>query len=119
MRNRQTADRAGLRFILAVLLAAMAGCGSFDTSIERIRANPEQYLNKEVTVSGTVTDLVKLPLVPAIYRLKDRTGEIFVLSDNPPPQTGATIRISGRVEAAATVGLRTFGLHIREASRGR
>lgn len=105
--------------VLPVLLVVAAGCGYLATPIEQIRANPDKYMNTEVTVSGEVTDVVKLPLLPAIYRLKDGTGEIFVVSENPIPAEGATVRVTGRIEAAAALGGRSLGLHLRETPRRR
>ena len=59
---------------------------------------------------------MKLPFLPGFYTVKDKTGEISVFAGAQPPALGTKVRVKGRVEAAATVGGQSFGVHIRESS---
>ena len=102
--------------VLVILVGAAAGCGLFATSIGDIQAKPQDFIGREVTVAGEVTNTMKLPFLPGFYTVKDKTGEISVFAGAQPPALGARVRVKGRVEAAATIGGQSFGVHIRESS---
>ena len=54
------------------------GCAS-GASIGQVKTNPGRYVDKNVTVHGTVTSSWGIPLVPfKMYQVDDGTGEILV-----------------------------------------
>ena len=94
--------------IMNVLLAVMltVGCSSFmATPIKKILDNPRDYSDKTVTVSGEVTETFSL-LVIKYFVVKDRTGEITVVTAKPLPRKGSRITVKGTVQEAFSLGNR-------------
>ena len=110
--------RMSRRLIAALGFAAiMAGCAS-GASISQVKTNPGRYVDKNVTVHGTVTSSWGLPLVPfKMYQVSDGTGEILVLSQHERvPAKGARVRVTGKVGEVAMFGGRSIGLHLKEGN---
>jgi len=92
--------------VMAAMLAVMliAGCGSLmATPIKKILDNPRDYSDKTVTVSGEVTETFSL-LVIKYFVVKDRTGEITVVTAKPLPRKGSRITVKGTVQEAFSLG---------------
>ncbi len=102
---------------LVVLLLTAGACRYLTTNIGDIEANPSQYLGREVTVAGEVTNVVKLPFLPGAYSIKDATGQMVVLTDGQPPAGGTTVRLRARVESPATIGGPAMAVHLKEIQR--
>lgn len=98
-----------------VAAAVAAGCAS-GASIAQVKSNPGRYVDRNVTVSGTVTSAWGVPLMPfKMFRIDDGTGELLVVSDDRRvPSRGARVRVTGRVEEVAVIGGQSVGLHLRE-----
>jgi len=73
------------------------------TPIKKILDNPRDYSNKSVTVSGEVTELFSL-FVIKYFVVKDGSGEIIVVSQNPLPAKGSKITVKGTVQEAFSLG---------------
>jgi hypothetical protein len=104
------------RLIVALGFAVIvAGCAS-GASISQVKTNPGRYVDKNVTVNGTVTSSWGIPLVPfKMYQVDDGTGEILVLSQHDRiPSKGSRVRVTGKVGEFAVFGGRSIGLHMRE-----
>ncbi|MBI5227856.1 hypothetical protein HY988_04685 [Candidatus Micrarchaeota archaeon] len=83
-----------MKFISAVLaLVLLFGCAIFSTKIGEINSDPEKYLGKEITVSGTVTNSLKVGKLSG-YVIEDSTGSIKVSSESLPAP-GSNVTISG------------------------
>lgn len=83
-------------FALTVACAALlSACAA--TTIGRVAADPSQYRNREVTISGTVVDSASL-LGRGIYRVDDGTGTLWVVSTVGVPREGAQVSVKGRVQ---------------------
>jgi hypothetical protein len=110
-----TMNRASL-LVAAVLLAVFTAACASGASVGQLKTNPGRYVDKNVTVHGTVTSSWGIPLVPLkMYQVDDGTGEILVVSDdNRVPSKGARVRVTGRVSEFAVLGGRSIGLHLRE-----
>jgi len=92
--------------VMAAMLAVMliAGCGSLmATPIKKILDNPRDYSDKTVTVIGEVTETFSL-LVIKYFVVKDRTGEIPVVTARPLPRKGSRITVKGTVQEAFSLG---------------
>lgn len=102
-------------FGVVILAAATTACAS-GASIGQVRTNPGRYVDRNVTVDGTVTSSWGIPLLPLkMYQVDDGTGEILVVSDDRRvPSRGARVRVRGKVEEFAVFGGRSIGLHLRE-----
>ena len=105
------------RVIAVALFAAFTAACASGASVGQLKTNPGRYIDKDVTVHGTVTSSWGIPLVPfKMYQVDDGTGEILVLSDDDRvPSRGARVRVTGKVSEFAVFGGRSIGLHLRES----
>lgn len=103
------------RLILAVLFAVFTAACASGASVGQLKTNPGRYVDKNVTVRGTVTSSWGIPLVPLkMYQVDDGTGEILVVSDTQRvPARGAQVKVTGKVSEFAVLGGRSIGLHLR------
>ena len=103
------------RFVAAALFAGFTAACASGASIGQLKTNPGRYVDKNVTVRGTVTSSWGIPLVPLkMYQVDDGTGEILVVTDEGRiPSKGARVKVTGKVGEFATFGGRSVGLHLR------
>ncbi len=109
--------RAAGGIVLAASLTAMvgAGCATHSPNIADLTYNPGRYYNRTVSVEGVVSRAWAVPFAPVrVYRVRDGTGEISVLSRGRVPPAGTRVEVTGRVEDVAVIGGRQVGLHIAE-----
>ncbi len=93
--------RARLAMAAAVVAALCVG-GCAARSVRSIMADPARYQNREVRVSGYVDDSYSV-LNRGVYRLTDRTGRLWVISDNVP-RRGAEVTVKGTVRSGVDLG---------------
>ncbi|HUL32036.1 MAG TPA: hypothetical protein VLZ03_16410 [Thermodesulfobacteriota bacterium] len=74
------------------------------TPIEEILGNPKAYEGKEVTIEGVVTDRTAFFVVLKFYKLKDKTGEMTVVTRKSLPELRSTIALKGRIDNAFPIG---------------
>ena len=106
-----------------VLLAAvvgvvllLAGCPQ-QTSIANISHDPGAYMNKEVSVVGTVNRSYGV-LGNGVYELTDGSGSIWVLSEGyGVPSDGAKVGVTGTVIPTLEFGGKSYATGIRETRR--
>ena len=114
MQTRRTLFLLPFILLSAVLLTA---CPK-QTSIGKITAEPDRYMNKEVGIVGRVTDSYGVPFVGGAYELDDGTGKIWVVTERgSTPSRGARVGVKGRVYTGATFRGRNFGTALREEDR--
>lgn len=90
-----------LPFLLSILLI---GCsGLLATPIKKIIDNPRDYDGKSVKISGQVTEVFSLVLVK-YFVVRDKTGEIAVVTSRPIPKPGAEITVKGMIKEAFSLG---------------
>jgi hypothetical protein len=92
--------------ILIVLLFSLLlyHCGSlFTTPINKILEDPRNYTGKTVTVSGEVTRVFSLIFVK-YFVVKDKTGEITIVTEKPLPKIGTKMKVKGTVKEAFSIG---------------
>ena len=94
----------GRRAGLALVLAAVIGSAACATSINSVLADPSRYRNREVKISGRVADSYSVAN-RGFYRLEDRTGHLWVLSDQGVPRTGARVSVRGTIRDAFNLGV--------------
>lgn len=105
--------------VLALVLSTLVGaCASVPgrPAIQQVQQQPGRFVDRSVTVVGTVTTAWGVPMVGFnVYRIDDGTGEITVVStDRHVPGRGARVEVRGKVEEVAVLGGRPLGLHLRE-----
>jgi len=93
---------SGVTVVLTVLILCQCS-GLFSTKIGDITNNPRHYADKEVTVSGEVTEAFSLVVVK-YFTLKDNTGEITIVTDRPLPKAGEHLTVKGVVKEAFSIG---------------
>ena len=91
--------RTGLYIAMAILLVACVRT----VQIKDIVDQPREYADKKVVVEGEVSGAFSL-IVIKYFMVKDKTGEIGVISDKPLPKVGQQIRVSGTVKEAFSLG---------------
>ena len=88
-------SRAARAALLAVVAATIisAACA---TRINNVLADPSRYRDREVQVSGVVADSYSL-IGRGAYRLEDKSGQLWVVSDRGVPRKGSKVVVRGRV----------------------
>ena len=96
-RERRT---AGL-VLVGIAALAVSACA---TTVNKILADPQHYRNREAKLSGQVTDSYSIGTRGA-YRLDDRTGQIWIVSERGVPRKGAWVKVSGTVREGFNLGM--------------
>jgi hypothetical protein len=105
-----------LSALILILLSTM-GC-SHSTRIGDILADPSKYEGKDLTIGGTVGETVWFALAgKGAYQLGDGSGNIWVVTSQPPPQKGLSISSEGEVHTAFTIGEQSYGTVLVETQR--
>ena len=103
--TRRTPAGTGLAVLTAIALTLTA-CA---TSVNQILSDPSRYRDREVTVSGRVSESFSLG-ERGVYRVSDHTGDIWVASDRGVPRNGAHVKVTGTIREGFNLG--SFGLRI-------
>jgi hypothetical protein len=85
-------------------------------SISKILADPARYADKEVGITGTVTDAYGV-LNMGAYELDDGTGKIWVVTRRGVPSRGAKVGAKGRVYTGFNLSGRSLGTVVEESDR--
>jgi hypothetical protein len=83
-----------------IVLASVA-CAS--ATINTVLADPSRYRDRDVTVSGEVSDSFSVASRGA-YRIKDGSGELWVISDKGVPRNGAQVKVTGKIREGINLG---------------
>ena len=67
-----------------LLTGAVLSTGCASRTINQVLADPGRYRNREVKLSGAVVDSYSL-VGRGAYRLDDRTGQLWIVSDRGVP----------------------------------
>ena len=108
---------------LPMLVVSVAGCDGISgfirpaTPISEIKAKPAQYMGKEVTIRGIVTDSAKIPYLIRYYGVAQNGASIVVVTNGEPPLSGQEVSVRGTVTNAAVWGGQAFVVHIKEIDR--
>jgi hypothetical protein len=94
------------RTVLTILLFSLLLCSCeslLTTPINKILANPRDYAGKTVTIDGEVIRVFSLVFVK-YFVVKDKTGEITIVTEKPLPKINTKIKVKGTVEEAFSIG---------------
>ncbi len=89
--------------ILAVLLIALVSTACASATINKVLTDPGRYRDRDVTVSGEVADSYSVASLGA-YRIKDGSGELWVVSEKGVPRKGAQVKVTGKVREGYNLG---------------
>lgn len=107
MTRRLTTTRV---IVLAALLAVgSSACAS--KTIYRATADPYEFRHRDVRISGVVVDSYSLA-ARGVYQIRDRTGQLWVLSDRGVPRPGARVTVTGTLREAFNLGRYASRLHV-------
>ena len=103
------------KVVIAIFMIMAIGGGAWyyfnqtrHTRIETILGNPKAYVGKEVTIEGEVTDRTAFFTTVKFFRVRDKTGEIIVVTKKALPEVRSTVRVKGSVDEAFPVGDQKF-----------
>ena len=96
------------RFRIAALILSFyllfIGCnGILSTPINKILETPRDYSGKTVQISGEVKQASSLVVVK-YFVVKDKTGEIIVVTKRPLPRERTRVTVKGKVQEAFSIG---------------
>ena len=91
----------GARSVLLLVALTAAGCAT--KSIDHVLADPTRYRDRQVQISGEVVDSYAL-LGRGAYRVRDGSGQLWVLSDRGVPRDGARVKVKGTIREPFNLG---------------
>lgn len=107
--------RITILFLLLLGTLLFTACPQRE-SISKVMADPGRYRNKEVAITGTVTDSYAL-LGQGTYEIDDGTGRMWVATRRGVPARGARVVAKGRIISGFNYGGRNFGTILEETDR--
>lgn len=111
----RTSHRIGFLSLLLVATFLFTACPKRE-SISKILADPARYTDKEVGITGTVTDAYGV-LNTGAYELDDGTGKIWIVTRRGVPARGAKVGAKGRVYTGFNLSGRSLGTVLEESDR--
>lgn len=81
---------AGAMFAVLV----MTGCEH--KTINEIKADPDRYANKEIAITGVVTESASI-MGRGGYEIDDGTGKLWIISNHGVPRQGARVTVKGTI----------------------
>ena len=91
------------RLIALLLATAMFDIACASVTINKVLADPARYRNQEITLSGQVSDSFSVASRGA-YKIRDDSGELWVVSEKGVPRSGAEVKVTGRVQEGFNIG---------------
>jgi hypothetical protein len=94
--------------IIAVI-AIGAGAGYYftqthRTDIDKITSNPGAFVGKEMAIEGEVVDRTALFGALKFYKVKDKSGEMIVVSKRALPEMRSSVGVKGKIEDSFSLG---------------
>ena len=102
--------------LLAIIFLLSCDKGFFSTPIGSILKNPRDYEGRIVKISGVVTENLNIFIIKG-FKIKDKTGEIFVITERILPKVGTEATVQGYVKEGFSIGNDQF-IVIMEGSPG-
>jgi len=85
------------------------------TAIDKILSHPAEYRGKAVTIEGEVTDRTAFFVVLRFFKLRDKTGEMMVVTKKSLPEVKSTILVTGRIDEAFPIGDQKLLIFVEES----
>ena len=87
---------------IIIVIGALAGGWYYfsqvhPTSIEKIVNNPGDYAGKELAVEGEITDRTAFFGTLKFYKIKDKSGDIIVITKKSLPEVKSNAVVKGRL----------------------
>ena len=99
----------GIVVLIIVLILIGIGAWYYLTrvhvsEIESLLSNPKAYEGKVVTIEGEVTDRTSFFGAIKFYKVRDKTGEIIVVTKSNLPELKSILRVKGKIDQAFPIG---------------
>ena len=91
-------------FAASVLVVVLASAACASVTINKVLADPGHFRDRDVTVSGEVADSFSVASRGA-YRIKDGSGELWVVSEHGVPRNGAQVKVTGKIREGYNLGV--------------
>jgi hypothetical protein len=110
--------------IIAILMLVIVIGGGFwyyfsqvrHARIEKILSRPGEYTGKVVTIEGEVTDRTAFFTIFKFFKLRDRTGEIVVVTKGRTlPEVKSIVRVKGTIDQAFSIGDQKLVVFVAES----
>jgi hypothetical protein len=95
--------------VIVIVIGVVAGGWYYfsqvhPTSIQKIVDNPSVYAEKELAIEGEITDRTSFFGALKFYKLKDKSGEMIVITKKSLPEVKSSALVKGRIDAAFALG---------------
>jgi hypothetical protein len=87
--------------LLVLTSVISTACGA--RTINHVLADPARYRDREVKLSGSVTDSYSF-VGQGAYQLDDNTGKLWIVSNKGVPRRGARVTVKGTVREGFSLG---------------
>jgi hypothetical protein len=74
------------------------------SEIASLLSNPKAYVGKVVTIEGEVTDRTSFFGEIKFYKVRDKTGEIVVVTRKTLPELKSVLKVKGKIDQAFPIG---------------
>lgn len=96
---------------ILIIVVIVIGAGAWyyfsqvrKTPIAKILSGPKEYEGKVVTIEGDITDRTAFFVVVKFFKVRDKTGEIIVVTKKSLPEVKSIVRVKGRIDDAFPIG---------------
>ncbi len=94
---------------IVIVIGAVAGVWYYfsqvhPTSIQKIVNNPGDYTGKELAIEGEITDRTSFFGVLKFYKIKDKSGDVIVITKKLLPEVRSSAIVKGRIDDAFALG---------------
>ena len=94
---------------IVIVIGAVAGVWYYfsqvhPTSIQKIVNNPGDYTGKELAIEGEITDRTSFFGTLKFYKLKDKSGDVIVITKKSLPEVRSSAVVKGRIDDAFALG---------------
>ncbi len=105
---------------IVIVIGAVAGVWYYfsqvhPTSIQKIVNNPSDYTGKELAIEGEVTDRTSFFGTFKFYKLKDKSGEMIVITRKSLPEVKSSALVKGRIDEAFALGDQKLTVFMEES----
>ncbi|HMK75068.1 MAG TPA: OB-fold nucleic acid binding domain-containing protein [Thermodesulfobacteriota bacterium] len=97
--------------VVLIIILILIGIGAWYylsrvhvSEIESLLSNPKAYAGKVVTIEGEVTDRTSFFGEIKFYKVRDKTGEIIVVTRRTLPELKSILRVKGKIDQAFPIG---------------
>jgi hypothetical protein len=102
-------SKKGIVVLIIILILIGFGAWYYLTrvhlsQIQSLLSNPKAYEGKVVTIEGEVTDRTSFFGVTKFYKIKDKTGEIIVVTKKTLPELKSILQVKGKIDEAFPIG---------------